>query len=211
MKLEKYKGFFVRPDTLDAYIVNELNGYKILPITKHDRVLDVGGCIGTFAKYAAESCALVWTFEPMPDNFEVLLKNVEGLTNVKSHPMAVVLGDEQSVAFYVNMGKNKGAHTTIPTRGRETIYVRTMKWRKIMSTLKPTKIKMDCEGAEYSLLSEPLNQHVRGLVMEYHLQKKDQREKSLIVHESLIYQGFQCIRMPILNTKAWTAFACYTR
>jgi FkbM family methyltransferase len=211
VNLEQHKGYWVRPGTLDKYIVDELPGYGILPLKANDRVLDVGGCIGSYARWAAGLAEKVWTYEPMPDNFAVLKKNVAGLANVSAHQLAVTTSEDEVIPFYVNVGLNKGAHSVIPTRGRQVIHVRTERWRHIMAKLKPTKIKMDCEGAEYDLLQPPLNKHVQGLVIEYHLTKTGQRAAACELHERLIIQGFDPIREPILNTGAWTAFAAYKR
>lgn len=208
----EYKGYLVRPDTLDEYIVNELGGYKVLPLDKKDTVLDIGGCIGTYAKYAAEQgVKKVVTVEPMPDNFEVLTFNVPDrvlaieAAAVGSSCMTSILN------FYVNTGKNKGAHSTIPTRGREVITVKAVQFDTLLRTHKPTKIKMDCEGAEYELLEKPLPKYVKGLVMEMHLTKRGHRKSAADLHKFLLEQGFTTLHNPIFHTKAWNTFACYIR
>lgn len=211
MNLEQYKSYWVRPDTLDRFIVDELKGYEILPLKPNDVVLDVGGCIGSYARWAAGQVSRVVTFEPMPDNFTVLKKNVEGLSNVEAHQLAVTADGIEVIDFYVNKGQNKGAHSMVPFRGRDVIQVRTQDWATLVRKLRPSKIKMDCEGAEYSLLAGQIRTYVRGIVIEYHLTKKGQREAAVALHESLLAQKFKAIRTPTLNTGAWTAFAAYQR
>ena len=204
-----YKGFACRPGTLDKYIVDELRGYKAIPLRPADSVLDIGGCIGTFARLALEAgCAKVVTVEPMPDNFALLKVNAKEATAINA---AVVLGDEKVVSFYVNRGINKGMHSTVPTRGRDIIEVPAVKYKDLLLKHKPTVIKMDCEGAEFELLQEPFPAGVRALFLEIHLQKKQHRAGALELHNKILEQGFKAVKEPKLGNKAWATLACYER
>lgn len=215
MTLEKYKGHFVRPDTLDSYVVDEVqSSYKLLTITAKDTVLDVGANIGAFSKLACEAgAAKVVGYEPFPENVKIARKNAP---KAEIHEAALIAGKlAVKVSFFVNVrGKNHGAHSSVPTRGRDVIEVDGSPFQKVLAAVKPTKIKMDCEGAEYDLLLEaPLPKCVKQIALEIHLQKKAHKEAAPRLHAYLQEQGFSVLKdpTPSFSTKAWHALGVYGR
>lgn len=215
MKLEKYKDHFVRPDTLDSYVVDEVAGsYRLLEVTPKDVVLDVGANIGAFSRRAlADGAARVVGYEPFPENAAIARKNAP---KAEIHEAALVGGKvETNISFFVNVrGKNHGAHSTVPTRGRDVMQVKGVPFQKVVKDVKPTKIKMDCEGAEYDLLLEaPLPKSVKMIALEIHLQKQAHKEAAPRLHAYLLEQGFEAIKdpTPSFSTKAWHAMGVYRR
>jgi FkbM family methyltransferase len=204
-----YKGYQIRPGTMDDYVVNELRTYRHLPLVEDDRVLDVGANIGVFTKYAVQQGALVLAIEPDPDNFALLEKNAGNAMLCRA---AVVRSAKPEVTLYINKGKNKGLHSTIPTRGRDEITVPAVNWNNILTSFQPTKIKIDCEGAEYDWLApKELPACVEGVILEYNLTRKYERAAAARVHQEFVDAGFTCTRSPTLDTRAWATLACYIR
>ncbi|MFO0448608.1 MAG: FkbM family methyltransferase [Pseudomonadota bacterium] len=205
-----YKGYIVREGTLDSYVVDELRTYRMLTLYPHDIVLDVGGNIGSFAKYAAGICHSVVSVEPSPDNFALLEINSPRSLNIN----AAVVGDNmtQNVFLYENRGKNKGLHSTVPTRGRDVVTVPAVEFAKLLHDYTPTKLKVDCEGAEYSfVVPGELPESVKAVAIEYNLTRKHERGAASAMHQKFLESGFACLKFPTLHTKAWATLSFYER
>lgn len=211
--MEKYKGLFVRPDTLDSYVVDEVqSSYRLLEINEKDTVLDVGANIGAFSRLACDQGAkVVVGYEPFPDNVKLAKKNAP---KADIREAALISGADTKITFYVNVrGKNHGSHSSVPTRGRDMITVPAANFAKVLKEVRPNKIKMDCEGAEYDLLAAPLPSFVKRIALEIHLQKNAHREAASGLHASMLAQGFTCLKDPTksFTTKAWHALGVYGR
>lgn len=207
-----HRGFTVRPDTLDSYVVNELTTYRHMPIVAGDCVLDVGGNIGSFAALAIKCGAeKVVSVEPDEENLALLRVNAPEAQIIH----AAVVGPDTTadhVLLYKNIGKNKGLHSTVPTRGRDTVTVPAVQWQTLLSGVHPNKIKIDCEGAEYAFLRPAqLPAHVTDLIMEYNLSRRGEQEKANHTHQQFLQSGWHCTKPPRFGTKAWATLACYTR
>lgn len=205
---ETYKGFTVRPGTLDDYVVNEISSYRHMPIHKGDHVLDVGGNIGTFARTACDKGAVVVSVEPDPDNYDLLKSNAPACTAL----CAAVTSVAGSVLLYQNLGKNKGLHSTVPTRGRSTVNVDGLAWQELLQKYRPNKIKIDCEGAEYAfLVPAELPHFVTHVILEYNLSRRTEQSEAQRTHVEFLAAGWECHKEPRFGTKAWATLAYYTR
>ena len=205
----------VRPDTLDEYIFKEVRGYRGLELDAKDIVLDIGANIGAFVCMALEAgVSRVVAYEPDVDNFKLLQMNTKETGRAaaaKLNRAAVVVGSETTVNFYKNLGKNKGSHSTVPYRGREVVTVPAMPLKGALAE-RPTKIKIDCEGAEYSLLNgTKLPASVKAIAIEWHLQKREQPEMARVCHEQLLQQGFVPDREAKFFTGLWHYTMIYTK
>jgi len=168
----------IRDGTSDQFVVKEVikgNEYRRLKLRKSDRVLDFGLNIGMFTiQTALRGVAEIHSFEPDKDNFYLASKNCElnGLTlgeRVHLYNAAVVGNDDKQRPFSVNVKKNKGAHSLVHKKGRDTVMVDAVNINDIIRKVKPTVIKMDIEGGEYECL--PLIEDwtgVREFIMEFH-------------------------------------------
>lgn len=142
-------------------------------------VIDVGANIGIFTMAVKMKApeAVVYAFEPIPDTFHILEKNVELLGRSDVHLFNIAVGDqdniEETFTFFPNMPGNS---TAIPRLkednqpvmeqifGKETSdflhqsEMRTVPVRTLSSIIKEQGItsvdylKIDVEGAELSVL-----------------------------------------------------------
>ena len=164
----------VRPGTLDEYVVDEIikkNTYKKLNIYAHDTVLDIGMNIGMFAIKAAQTGAEVHAYEPDPDNFELAKQNIalNGLTsNISIYKKAVTGTQDEIRSFSLNVKKNKGAHSLIAKRGRNTIQVNCVNINDVIDQINPTVIKLDIEGGEYEVIKAMNNFTIMEFIIEFH-------------------------------------------
>ena len=92
-----------RPGTSDAHIIHQVLLRKRVPVDydipiqiKPHGILDIGGHIGCAALYLASrySHAVIYSFEPIPENFKLLQQNVAGHPNI--HAFNVALGDKDA-------------------------------------------------------------------------------------------------------------------
>jgi FkbM family methyltransferase len=166
----------------DFHMIDEIWGYRKYDyfgfrVHQDDIVVDIGGNIGIFAMYAASVCraSRVLVFEPFPQNFSMLIRNVEEnrLQNVTCINEAVS-GARGRMPFSVHP-TNPGGHSlgTRPEFGT-VIEVQCCTLGDVFDRFDLERIdylKMDCEGAEYDILNAsaaPLLKRVRRISMEYH-------------------------------------------
>ena len=206
---KKYQAY-VRENTLDEYIFGEISpAYKDLEIKKGDVVLDLGANIGAFAKQAAEKEAIVHCYEPEPSNFTLLQLNSP---NTYNHKKAVVGKQNGKIKLFINSKRNKGIHMIRPVNGRESIEVETVSFGDLINEIKPNKIKIDVEGAEYDLLPYEFPNFVERLVMEIHFQYDPSwRKLGREVHENMIKQGFSSLKEFKDTGKNWHIIGAYVR
>ncbi len=210
VRKDEKSGLYYRPDSIDDYIIREARGYDLLGIQEEDRVLDVGGCIGSFAARAAATGARVVSYEPDPENFKLLEINSPHSENVNA---ALTSQHIDYVTLYKNTGKNKALHSTTPHRGREFIQVPAVRMSYAMTSLDPTVMKMDCEGAEYDLLDDFKFGTIDRMAIEWHLTKPEWRGKAPRFHEQVIASGFKMIKgnVAAFSGKTWATVIFYKR
>jgi FkbM family methyltransferase len=170
-----YKNFnvLVRPNTSDSFVVKEvLSGeYRKLCLQKQDIVLDLGSNIGMFALYANDKVKQIICFEPESDNYNLSLENLKlnNINNVIVNNAAVVGNDDKQRHFSINTKKNKGAHSLVSKRGRDTTVVQCENINTIIDTYNPTCIKMDVEGGEYEILPAIKDwTNINQIILEFH-------------------------------------------
>ena len=166
----------VREDTSDEFVVNEVirgNEYRKLKLQPSDVVLDFGLNIGMFTiQTFKRGVKEVHSFEPDLENFNLAtdnckLNNLD--TSIQLNNAAVVGNHDATRNFSINTKKNKGAHSLVAKRGRDTITVNAENINDIMKRVNPTVIKMDIEGGEYEVLPAIKDwSNIRELIMEYH-------------------------------------------
>lgn len=148
-------------------------------------ILDIGGNIGVTSRYLAHRFprARVHAFEPVPANLELLRENTAGNSRILVHPYA--LGPEDGTIALGSpdpSGYNQGGYSAFATaRGDSSISAPV---RSVRSALTEAAvggvdvIKIDTEGAEYSILSafpEALISGARWIYGELHSEGIAQR------------------------------------
>jgi FkbM family methyltransferase len=164
---------------LDEVLVERT--YGMTPVEPTDVVLDIGGNIGAAAEFFLDRGAkYVVSYEPDPDNCRVFRKNMHQSLergHVKLIDVAITMNSGYAT-LYTNQGPNKACHSLVPKRGYGTINVAAIGLESAINMHRPTIIKCDIEGGEYTLPWEVLaaREYVRVVVMELHTQKPEWRE-----------------------------------
>ena len=159
----------VRVGTDDDIAVDEIwneNVYRLHPDHVKDRVVfDIGANSGAFSLWAAAAGAeKVYAYEPQPDNFAALQKNVDGY-NVECVNAAL---SNFNGSGSIN-GLDNGSGSGFLSSGG-TIQVRNFK-NELLKASDIAVLKMDIEGSEYNCFSSIESSdlgNVEKLVMEFH-------------------------------------------
>jgi len=162
------------------YIDNCIYQNKGCFLKEGDRVLDLGGNVGIFTNFAADKGASkIWTFEPIQENFQVLMMNRP--EQCEAHRLAISSRDNKSIKISfdadINGGSicdfvqdiNKSTGTEDSAQTVMTMSLDTLIDSGVIEC--PDFIKMDIEGAEYETfrgLSDENLEKVRCIAMEMH-------------------------------------------
>lgn len=172
----------LRPNTDDLRIaksnfVKKNYTKDFVPITKDSIVVDVGAHIGSFSIMVARSAYKVLAFEPEPNNYQMLKKNVElnHLKNVSIFEMAVS-GMSGNQDIYTYQGGSSADYSLYKT-GMMNIKMGRIPAISIEDIIKRGDLpridflKLDCEGAEHDILrniSFETAAKIMGIAMETH-------------------------------------------
>jgi len=186
--LKQHKtGLYFRPGSHDRAAIVDCTGgrdYVTVNCAGH-RVLDLGGNIGAFIfKAAREGAERVLSFEPEPSNFKVLQANLEhaikplnSSTIVEARQQAVA-DKHDKLELIVGGSYSTGTPSLTAKKGKDKvgILVDVVPFKEVCEEFKPTLLKMDIEGAEYSFIFDGLPESIREFVFEIHGQNARENE-----------------------------------
>ncbi len=149
----------------------------LFEINDTDIVFDIWTHVWYFSLYAIAKAknGKVFSFEPLPENFNQFKKHIEINNRTNIHAFNVAIGwNDWDVDFYVFEGHN-GCHSLyerqewqkvikIPKKSLETVLLENNIWTIDF-------LKMDCEWAEYEILfnaSEAVLNKIKKISMELH-------------------------------------------
>lgn len=124
-----------------------------------DVAIDIGAHVGYFSmlfRLAVGPTGSVYAFEPMPETYRRLLRNVmlNRYTNVLPLPLA--MADRSGTAvFHIDTG-NEGECSLLETAGNQTVEVQVTSLDDLFRDglpARPRVMKMDAEGVELSILN----------------------------------------------------------
>jgi len=149
-----FRGVYATPD--DAGVLREIlvqDIYKPLKIVPGDVVLDLGAHVGAFAKYAFDKGAkTVVCVEPNPEHLPYLPTNAP---NGLLYWGAITRDGGSNTTLYVSKRGCSHSATTSPSprnKSRTAVAVPTVSFRALLTSFRPTVVKMDIEGGEYSTM-----------------------------------------------------------
>ena len=139
-----------------------------------DIVLDIGGHIGLFALFASQFCkkGKIFCFEPVKENYNVLLENLElnAIKNIIPFNLAVY-DDSKKIKMYLS-DDDAGHSVMLPSS--KSIQADSISLKKIFDDNKIDLCnfaKIDCEGSEYSIidtLPPEYLKRINKIAIEYH-------------------------------------------
>lgn len=154
-KLPNGLTFWYREPSSDKAVYAENGYYRFCTPTDKDVVMDIGANCGDMPLKWGLLAKEIHSYEPMPDTFGILKKNVEGnkLANCSIYEAAVGHG-EGEIEIWANLDKNHTHATasTVTRRMRQSIKVAKMDFTSEVKRIKPTILKIDIEGGEREIL-----------------------------------------------------------
>ena len=150
-------------------------------INDSDVVLDAGANIGIFSLLAAKKAKLVVSVEPVPQNFQILSKNIR-INNTKNIiPINVALSN------YVGQGYMYGRGLSATLSQDVGIPVNVVTIDVLLDQLGVNRVnlvKMDIEGSEGRALPGKYLKNVRMLIIEVHDKKNEESVKQILKAEN---------------------------
>ncbi len=200
-----------------------LNGWKFLTFPGAARTLDLGAHIGVFAYMAAPKSRKILCIEPSIESYELLVQNVELIKTlypklkIETLRVAAVQNDLDRKMVQIYQKKNsETSDTLIPTRGRIGSPALGVSITSLCKIFKPTTVKCDIEGSEYSILPEILSfKTILEIGVEFHrIQQPDYLRQAKAIHETIIsnWGGSNVlVKTPVFDKKYWHTIAVYRR
>ncbi|MBN2390101.1 MAG: FkbM family methyltransferase [Anaerolineae bacterium] len=151
-------------------------------------VVDVGANIGIFSLYAAQNrVARVFAYEPNSESYDYLLQNIKA-----NHLDQVIVPGQFAVVDTpgepVRFPTKSSMYNAIITNDNTTDFewVSTIGLPEILDQTGDIHLlKLDCEGAEYSILfsaGEDVYALIQNIRLEYHLGREQDIENYLVQH-----------------------------
>lgn len=179
----------------NSYVMKGI-GFDVLP---GERWLDLGANIGAFAIYCLEKGASVVCYEPDPECFAILQRNVP---EAELHQAAVTNSRAEEIEFFTSPNEtNHSRGTTRAVRGYRSLGALRNCYMGNLTDLYFDGIKMDIEGAEAGILDDQLLPKCKKLVIEYHT-SRDSRVDKLASRVSFLKQRFALVKYPSEFDKA---------
>ncbi|MEM1510098.1 MAG: FkbM family methyltransferase [Thermofilaceae archaeon] len=162
-----------------TFVEEEYNKFSF----KDKVVLDIGAYIGdTSLFFAAKGARKVIAYEPNPEVFKVLVKNVEiNKMREKILPINLAVGKDGHVDFFISsyapgstLFKERFVLRTQHGKSRaleqfclKQVRVRSVSIATILNEIGPVDIlKMDCEGCEFIILEDIVNRRLESNILE---------------------------------------------
>ena len=175
---DKKTKMLLRPDTSDKAMLNDCvkKDYKLVEC-KDQIILDLGANIGGFMYRAARDGAKqVISFEPEPNNFEMVKLNMSRIAvmfpNTKLEAInEAVYNVPGTMELAIRAGNNASCSCSITRSQRKSgtsVSVKVEAFKTVLEKYKPTFIKIDVEGAEYAILEDGVPDYVKHLAFELH-------------------------------------------
>jgi len=174
----------------------EKNPFDMVVLSRNDKVMDCGSCIGTFAAAALEQGAsCVRCYEPMPKNIALLRKNLKRYGKRAAIVEAALVANGNA-SVEMSLSGFSGAHSILPKDKAKKATVPAKCFRKELLAFKPRVIKIDVEGAEYQLLESLKPGDLRGvssLFIEFH--PYDDRDKHIAaIKDFVVAEGLSVVK-----------------
>ena len=208
-KLVEFRGLKVREGTYDAYVIKEQEPtYGHLDYTGAT-VMDIGANIGASADmFYRKGAKKVICYEPLEDNALICKMNVP-----QAELVVAAVGKEAGVAdiFVAPNRKNYGNTSLKIQRGRENEGgVPVVSFLDEVKRVKPTIIKIDCEGGEFDFLPCKLPAHVKGVTMELHRGQKAWREVGIPAILKM-FEDWELVHATNMDGDQWTGLRTWRR
>ena len=182
--------YYVRTNTTDRSIVNSVaiqDEYQLRQLNLRQAVIiDLGGQNGYFSVFAARYARRILTYEPIPENYDNILKNIK-LNHLEDIVWPCNLAvSHQEGTLKIHLSHNTGGHS---------IYGGNEAFEEVQATTLPAifeehaimrcdLLKLDIEGSEYNILyhlPDACFAKISNIRMEVHEIDQDQKNHRYLI------------------------------
>lgn len=177
---------------MDAWTIKEVfvnNDYRIKPSKQPKIIIDIGANIGAFSILAASKMpnAKIFSLEPLKGAFQQLKENISiNRFGKQIVPQKMAVYKEEKTIKLYDTGRS-GLSSIYRTRNEEKFeLIKSTTLEKIFEKNKIKTcdyLKIDCEGAEYDILSNcprSVFKKIKMISLEFHEMTSEQNHHSLI-------------------------------
>jgi FkbM family methyltransferase len=178
---------------------------KVLENPGTQTFIDIGAHIGIYTLYAHRlmsrkpECFRIVAVEPHPHSYSILERKIMGLTSVDLVKEAVYVKDGETI---FHLGSLHRSSSVTPTEHHvkgglvsgEAIYVKSVRIDSLIRRLGLERVdllKMDIEGAEYIILTDPTLDLsvVENMIVEVHYNYRSKESRDIM--RALVQKGFK--------------------
>jgi FkbM family methyltransferase len=143
-------------------------------------ILDIGANVGSFAAWALERWpgAHVHCYEPLPDNFALLKKNLAALDGTQVSLNNFAVGDPSLKRLY--LGKNNCGEASFYDVGEQSTASVEVETRAPSVLPKAQIMKIDTEGSEIDILGRLPSIDFDVVMLEYHSESNRRKVDELL-------------------------------
>ncbi len=175
-------------------------------------IVDIGANIGVYSIFAAQSKnTVVYAYEPMPDNYNLLRENIES-NKLGGHilPFNLAVGaKEEKKKLYIGLSPynsfypiSKSPFNTLygdgfQEKNQKYIEINSVPLKEVFDRNKINRcdiLKMDCEGAEFEILynlPEEYFRRINKIRLEYHNHLSDEKNNADYLMKFLEKKGYR--------------------
>lgn len=188
------RGIITRVHLADEYDLNQLS------LNSDSTIIDIGAHIGIFSIYISKKTERIFAYEPISENFKMLIKNIK-LNNLekKIHAYNFAVSDtNNNVKIYCSKFNTAGHSIYGYSNKFETASSVTLK--DIFDNNKITKcdlLKIDTEGFEYRILSVLPKDYfkiIKRIYLENHVSISRISEHSLCLLRKILAENYFKVR-----------------
>lgn len=181
----KYVKLLNASDAIDKAMVGEsISNYILQEIDYTNKIcLDLGANIGSFTKIALDKGAKkVYAVECDIRNFQKLQDSFGDDSSVDLIHAAVSGLTDETIKIYKSPSSSAHCSTSIINRRRFNNYdtVKNINIKELLKKYNPDIIKVDIEGAEYSILEDLIEYFPNSLFLELHAHEHLEKYQSIL-------------------------------
>jgi FkbM family methyltransferase len=147
--------FRIRNFSSDFTIFYEIffskNYTKNFEIPDNSIVVDIGAHIGLFSLMASRIAKRVYSFEPEPENFNLLLTNIN-LNSIKNIEAINKAMSKKTGKAKLHVSDYDESECSLGSKGIDVVTISLKDFFDTYDIKKIDFLKMDCEGSEYDII-----------------------------------------------------------
>jgi FkbM family methyltransferase len=162
-------------------------------------ILDIGANVGSFAAWALGRWpgAHIHCYEPLPDNFVLLQKNLGALEGQSISLNNFAIGDPSLKNLY--LGRNNCGEASFYDVGEQSTITVEVETRAPSALPKAHIVKIDTEGSEIDILSGMTSLDFDVIMLEYHSEANRRKADELLEDFLLVGGEIRCLHRGTLK------------